>query len=190
MMEAGYIAQARIEEIRTEQVQMETQAQERTAMYAHDIEIGKGASQWIINLRASVRPVVTYLFVLLLIVVDIASIWWAWSSGAAFAEAIPMVFDADEMQTQAQERASLYAHDIEIGKGASQWVTNSRAMVRPAITYGMFIMFMFVELFGFWFAFHREVPFDVALNLLWDDETQIIWASIVSFWFGTQAFKK
>ena len=95
-----------------------------------------------------------------------------------------------QMETQAQERASLYAHDIEIGKGASQWVTNSRAMVRPAITYGMFIMFMFVELFGFWFAFHREVPFDVALNLLWDDETQIIWASIVSFWFGTQAFSK
>ena len=95
-----------------------------------------------------------------------------------------------QMETQAQERASLYAHDIEIGKGASQWVTNSRAMVRPAITYGMFIMFMFVEIFGFWFAYHREVSFDVALNLLWDDETQIIWASIVSFWFGTQAFKK
>ncbi len=93
MLERGYIAQARIEEIRTEQVQMETQAQERTA-----IEIGKGASQWIINLRASVRPVVTYLFVFLLIIVDVASIWWAWSSGVAFAEAIPMVFDADEMQ--------------------------------------------------------------------------------------------
>ena len=98
MMERGFIAQARIEEIRTEQVQMETQAQERSAMYAHDIAIGQGASQWVINLRASVRPAVTYLFVFLLIVVDIASIWWAWSSGAAFAEAIPMVFDADEMQ--------------------------------------------------------------------------------------------
>lgn len=98
MLERGYAAQARIEEIRTDQVQMQTQAQERSAMYAHDIEIGKGASQWIINLRASVRPVVTYLFVLLLIVVDIASIAWAWSTGAAFAEAIPMVFDADEMQ--------------------------------------------------------------------------------------------
>ena len=98
MLEAGYIAKARVEEIRTEQVAMETQAQERTAMYQHDIEIGKGASQWIINLRASVRPVVTYLFVLLLIIVDIASIWWAWSSGVAFAEAIPMVFDGDEMQ--------------------------------------------------------------------------------------------
>ena len=98
MMERGFIAQARVEEIRTEQVQMETQAQERSAMYAHDIAIGQGASQWVINLRASVRPAVTYLFVFLLIVVDIASIWWAWSTGAAFAEAIPMVFDADEMQ--------------------------------------------------------------------------------------------
>ena len=98
MMERGFLAQARVEEIRTEQVQMETQAQERSAMYAHDIAIGQGASQWVINLRASVRPMVTYLFVFLLIVVDIASIWWAWSSGAAFAESIPMVFDADEMQ--------------------------------------------------------------------------------------------
>ena len=98
MMERGFIAQVRIEEIKTEQVQMETQAQERSAMYAHDIAIGQGASQWVINLRASVRPAVTYLFVFLLIVVDIASIWWAWSTGAAFAEAIPLVFDTDEMQ--------------------------------------------------------------------------------------------
>ena len=89
MLERGYIAQAKIEEIKTEQVAMETQAQERSAMYAHDIAIGQGASQWVINLRASVRPAVTYLFVFLLIVVDIASIWWAWSTGAAFAEAIP-----------------------------------------------------------------------------------------------------
>jgi len=98
MLERGYAAQARVEEIRTEQIQMETQAQERSAMYAHDIAIGQGASQWVINFRASVRPAVTYLFVLLLIVVDIASIAWAWSSGASFVEAIPMVFDADEMQ--------------------------------------------------------------------------------------------
>jgi hypothetical protein len=98
MLERGYIAQARIEEIRTDQIQMETQAVERSAMYQHDIEIGKGASQWIINLRASVRPMVTYLFVLLLIIVDIASIWWAWSVGAPFAESVTMIFDDQEMQ--------------------------------------------------------------------------------------------
>jgi len=98
MLERGYIAQARVEEIRSDQIQMETQAVERSAMYQHDIEIGKGASQWIINLRASVRPMVTYLFVLLLIVVDIASIWWAWSVGAPFAESVTMIFDDQEMQ--------------------------------------------------------------------------------------------
>jgi hypothetical protein len=98
MLERGYIAQARIEEIRSDQIQMETQAVERSAMYQHDIEIGKGASQWIINLRASVRPMVTYLFVLLLIIVDIASIWWAWSIGAPFVESVSMIFDDQEMQ--------------------------------------------------------------------------------------------
>jgi len=98
MLERGYIAQARIEEIRTDQIQMQTQAEERSAMYQHDIEIGKGASQWIINLRASVRPMVTYLFVFLLIVVDIASIWWAWSVGAPFADSVTMIFDDQEMQ--------------------------------------------------------------------------------------------
>jgi hypothetical protein len=98
LMEAGYAAQARVEEIRTEQVAMQTQTQERQAMYAHDIEIGKGASQWVINLRSSVRPMVTYLFVFLLIIVDIASIWWAWSSGASFVDSMDKIFDSDEMQ--------------------------------------------------------------------------------------------
>jgi hypothetical protein len=45
-----------------------------------------------------VRPMVTYLFVMLLIIVDIASIWWAWSSGASFVESMDKIFDSDEMQ--------------------------------------------------------------------------------------------
>ena len=105
-------------------------------------------------------------------------------------EQIQINADVANTQTALAERQALYAHDIAIGQGASQWVTNARAMVRPAITYGMFILFAFVEIFGFWFAYHKEVPFDVALDLLWDNETQIIWASVVSFWFGTQAFGK
>ena len=98
--------------------------------------------------------------------------------------------DVTNSQTAMQERQSLYAHDIALGQGASTWVINARAMVRPAITYGMFIMFAFVEIFGFLYAWKSGVSFDIALNLLWDDDTQTIWASIVSFWFGTQAFSK
>jgi hypothetical protein len=100
----GFIAQAKVEEIRTaqvalqtEQVAMQTQAQEKIAMWKHDMKIGEGASTWVINLRASVRPMVTYLFVGLLIVVDIAGIWYAYSTGVAFADAMDMVFSDDEM---------------------------------------------------------------------------------------------
>jgi hypothetical protein len=93
----GFVAQARVEEIKTEQVAMQTQAQEKLAMWKHDMKIGEGASTWVINLRASVRPVVTYLFVGLLIVVDVAGIWYAYSTGVAFAEAMDMVFSDDEM---------------------------------------------------------------------------------------------
>ena len=93
----GFIAQAAVEEIKTEQIAMQTQAQEKLAMWKHDMKIGEGASTWVINLRASVRPVVTYIFVLLLVVVDIAGIWYAYSTGVAFAEAMDMVFNDDEM---------------------------------------------------------------------------------------------
>jgi cbb3-type cytochrome oxidase subunit 3 len=61
------------------------------------MKIGEGASQWVINLRASVRPVVTYLFVLLLIIVDVAGIWYAYTKGVEFAVAMENVFSDDEM---------------------------------------------------------------------------------------------
>jgi hypothetical protein len=95
---AGFAAQEKIEAIHTEQIQIQADVQERQALYQHDIEIGKGASQWVINLRSSVRPVVTYMFVLLLMIVDISGIIWAWSGGLDFYEAMKMIFDQDEMQ--------------------------------------------------------------------------------------------
>jgi hypothetical protein len=93
----GFIAQAAVEEIKTEQIAMQTQAQEKLAMWKHDMKIGEGGSTWVINLRASVRPVVTYIFVGLLVVVDIAGIWYAYSTGVAFAQAMELVFSSEEM---------------------------------------------------------------------------------------------
>jgi hypothetical protein len=95
-----------------------------------------------------------------------------------------------QIEANVQERQALYAHDIEIGKGASQWVINMRAIVRPAITFGLFGLLVFVDIFGFYYAIKTGVAFDAAMNILWDDETQIIWSSVVAFWFGTQAFSK
>jgi len=93
-------------------------------------------------------------------------------------------------QFKLQERQALYAHDIAIGQGASTWVINARAMVRPALTYGMFLLLVFVDVAGFLYAWHSNVPFIDCLDQLWDNDTQLIWASIVAFWFGSQAFEK
>jgi hypothetical protein len=92
----GFIAQAAVEEIKTEQIAMQTQAQEKLAMWKHDMKIGEGASIWVINLRASVRPVVTYLFVGMLITVNCVGIWYAYSTGVPFDEAISLIWSDSE----------------------------------------------------------------------------------------------
>ena len=97
-------------------------------------------------------------------------------------------------QTQVEgfyaERQSLYQHDIEIGKGAAQWVINMRAAVRPTITFGLFALLVIVDIAGIAYAWSHGADFKVMMDTVWDDETQAIWASIISFWFGSQAFGK
>jgi len=96
--------------------------------------------------------------------------------------------DQIEIGALRDEKIALYQHDTDLAKGASHWVINARAMVRPAVTYGMFLIFLFVEIAGFWYAWHHAVPFDAALKILWSEETITIWSSIIAFWFGSQAF--
>lgn len=95
-----------------------------------------------------------------------------------------------QLQTAADERIALYNHDVEIGKGASQWVINARAMVRPTVTYGLFFLLVAIDIAGIWYAWTQNVPFKVMIDEVWDADTQLIWASVIAFWFGTQAFSK
>jgi hypothetical protein len=64
MAAAGFIAQQRVEEIRTDQISMQTDAQMTEAALKHDEKVLEKASQWVANFVGTVRPVVTYIFVL------------------------------------------------------------------------------------------------------------------------------
>ena len=97
MAKAGYASQERIEEFRTDQVEMETYAQERLALYKHDEKLSEGASPWVLNLRASVRPIITYIFVFLLLFTDVVGMIWAMKTGVDFATAINLIFSDEEM---------------------------------------------------------------------------------------------
>jgi len=67
---AGFAAQARVEEIRTEQVAMQTEAAMTEAALKHDEKVLDRASRWVANYVGTVRPTVTYLFVLELLAIN------------------------------------------------------------------------------------------------------------------------
>jgi hypothetical protein len=70
MMERGFIAQQRVEEIRTDQVEMQTAAQMQNAALDHDKKVLEKASTWVVNYVGTVRPTVTYLFVIELVLIN------------------------------------------------------------------------------------------------------------------------
>jgi hypothetical protein len=91
---------------------------------------------------------------------------------------------------QQAEMQAIYAHDSSLNEGTSQWMKNLRASVRPVITYGFFFLLVFVDIGGFWYGYYMSVPFNDLLEMLWDSDTQALFASIIAFHFGGRAFGK
>lgn len=75
MAREGFLAQQRIEEIRTDQVAMQTEAQMQNAALAHDEKVMEKASPWVVNYVGTVRPTVTYIFVLELVAINLFLAW-------------------------------------------------------------------------------------------------------------------
>jgi hypothetical protein len=73
---AGFAAQARIEEIRTEQVAMETDARMTEAALEHDAKVLEKASTWVSSYVGTVRPTVTYIFVIELVLINFCMVWY------------------------------------------------------------------------------------------------------------------
>ena len=76
MAAAGFAAQLKIEEVRTEQVAMETDARMTEAALEHDKKILDNASKWVANYVGTVRPTVTYIFVIELVAINAFMAWY------------------------------------------------------------------------------------------------------------------
>ena len=81
MAERGFLAQQKVEEIRTDQVAMQTDAQTQQAALDHDKRVMERASTWAVNYVATVRPTVTYIFVLELVLINLALTVWVFMHG-------------------------------------------------------------------------------------------------------------
>jgi hypothetical protein len=97
MAEKGFQSQEKQAEIALEGTYAETFAQERQALYEHDAKLVHDAAPWVRTLNASVRPIVAFTFVALLLFVDIGGFIWAVKTSGFSAEAMDVIFSNDEM---------------------------------------------------------------------------------------------
>jgi hypothetical protein len=79
LAERGFIAQQKIEEIRTDQVAMQSEAQMTVAALDHDKRVLDKASKWVVNYVGTVRPTITYILVLELVAINIWIMWHIFS---------------------------------------------------------------------------------------------------------------
>lgn len=91
---------------------------------------------------------------------------------------------------QQAEMAAIYAHDTSLNEGTSQWMKDLRASVRPVITYGFFFLLVAIDATLAYKGIQSGVEFNALADQLWDDETQALFAAIISFHFGGRAFGK
>ena len=103
LAERGFIAEQKVEEIRTNQIAMQTDAQMTVAALQHDEKVLDRASKWVANYVGTVRPTVTYIFVLELVLINVYMMYWVMSTPGLinsmddiknFAE---VIFSSDEM---------------------------------------------------------------------------------------------
>ena len=75
----GFAAQAKVEEIRSDQIAMQTEAAMTQGAQEHDKKVLEKASKWVANYIGTVRPTVTYLFVLELLAINGFLAFYLWS---------------------------------------------------------------------------------------------------------------
>lgn len=75
---AGFAAQAKVEELRTDQVSIQADAAMTQAAYQHEAKVLEKAAPWVSTFVGTVRPVITYLFVLELVFINAGLGYYVW----------------------------------------------------------------------------------------------------------------
>ena len=88
-----------------------------------------------------------------------------------------------------KEHDRLIQHDIAISKSGG-FIGALQRSVRPVITYLFFGLFIAIEVVLLKQVLSLGTPIEEAILVLWDDNTQGIFAAIISFWFGSRAIDK
>ncbi len=109
-------------------------------------------------------------------------------------EAQKYLADANTQQAvvdaQKAETVALYDYSKSLGAGVSQWVTNLRGSTQSIISLGFFLLLCAIDAGLIVYGFTHKVPFTEMAEILWDDNTSTLFASIIAFHFGGRVFGK
>ena len=99
-------------------------------------------------------------------------------------------FKIQELDKEAEikETEGLYQHD---SVDAGGFINALRGSVRPIITYAFFSLFVAIKATALISLLSLpQMELNMALNMIWDDQTAGLFAAIMSFWFGNRAVGK
>ncbi len=95
-----------------------------------------------------------------------------------------------DAEADIEEVKGLYKHAESLAQAnKSTFVSALQASVRPVITYAFFAIFAFVKITYVIMAVQEGRDVLPAILEAWDEESQTIFAAIISFWFGNRLFK-
>tara|TARA_A100001015_G_scaffold243394_1_gene278325 strand:+ start:2700 stop:3170 length:471 start_codon:yes stop_codon:yes gene_type:complete len=93
-----------------------------------------------------------------------------------------------DKEAEIKETEGLYQHD---SVDAGGFINALRGSVRPIITYAFFSLFVAIKVTALISLLSLpEIELNMALNMIWDDQTAGLFAAIMSFWFGNRAVGK
>jgi len=96
-----------------------------------------------------------------------------------------------DAKADVEESRSIYMHASEISKNnKSSFISALQASVRPVITYFFFILFATIKGLAVYVAVQEGDDVSQAILNSWDQETAILFSTVVSFWFGGRAMRK
>ena len=70
------------------------------------------------------------------------------------------------------------------------FINSLRAFVRPFITYVFFLTFIGVKVVLVWNTIKNGEDLNATIAVIWDEQTEALFAAIISFWFGSRAMPK
>ena len=97
----------------------------------------------------------------------------------------------DELSAKADisETEGIYA-SMRAANAKSGFAAALSGSVRPVITYLFVGFFLVVQITSLMYAMNNGADFRVALNEVWSQDVNLLFTSIISFWFGSRQFAK